>query len=68
MSANPRATIEELGKLEGEAELVNGAIVERPPSRDDPRRASQAAEASPPAGSASWPSPAESCLRAAPGV
>jgi Uma2 family endonuclease len=40
MSAKPRATIEDLYKVEGKAELVNGEIVEMPPSGDEPNRAS----------------------------
>ena len=40
MSTKPRATIEDLYKVEGKAELVNGEIVEMPPSGDDPNRAS----------------------------
>jgi Uma2 family endonuclease len=40
MSTKPRATIEDLYKMEGKAELVNGEIVEMPPSGDDPSRAS----------------------------
>jgi len=40
MSTKPRATIEDLYKVEGKAELVNGEIVEMPPSGDDPSRAS----------------------------
>src|SRR4051812_12505591 len=34
-----RATIEDLYKMEGKAELVNGEIVERPPSGDEPSSA-----------------------------
>jgi Uma2 family endonuclease len=34
-----RATIEELYKVEGKAELVNGEIVEMPPSGDEPSSA-----------------------------
>jgi hypothetical protein len=40
MSTKPRATIEDLYKVEGKAELINGEIVEMPPSGDDPNRAS----------------------------
>lgn len=40
MSTKPRATIEDLYRVEGKAELVNGEIVEMPPSGDDPSRAS----------------------------
>ena len=40
MSTKTRATIEDLYKVEGKAELVNGEIVEMPPSGDDPGRAS----------------------------
>ena len=40
MSTKSRATIEDLYKVEGKAELVNGEIVEMPPSGDDPSRAS----------------------------
>jgi Uma2 family endonuclease len=40
MSTKPRATIEDLYQVEGKAELVNGEIVEMPPSGDDPSRAS----------------------------
>jgi Uma2 family endonuclease len=40
MSPKTRATIEDLHKVEGKAELVNGEIVEMPPSGDDPNRAS----------------------------
>jgi Uma2 family endonuclease len=36
MSTNARATIEDLYKVEGKAELVNGEIVEMPPTGDDP--------------------------------
>jgi Uma2 family endonuclease len=39
MSTKPRATIEDLYQVEGKAELVNGEIVEMPPSGDDPSRA-----------------------------
>src|ERR671930_1236517 len=37
-----RATIEDLYKVEGKAELVNGEIVHMPPTGDDPGRASLA--------------------------
>jgi Uma2 family endonuclease len=40
MGTRSRATIEDLYKVEGKAELVNGEIVEMPPSGDDPNRAS----------------------------
>jgi Uma2 family endonuclease len=40
MSTKTRATIEDLYKVEGKAELVNGEIVEMPPAGDDPNRAS----------------------------
>src|SRR2546426_590182 len=36
MSIKARATIEDLYKVEGKAELVNGEIVEMPPAGDDP--------------------------------
>ena len=36
MSTKSRATIEDLYKVEGKAELVNGEIVEMPPSGEDP--------------------------------
>jgi Uma2 family endonuclease len=36
MRARTRATIEDLYKLEGKAELVHGQIVEMPPAGDDP--------------------------------
>ena len=36
MGIKTRATIEDLYKVEGKAELVNGEIVEMPPSRDEP--------------------------------
>ena len=36
MSTKTRATIEDLYKVEGKAELVNGEIVEMPPTGDDP--------------------------------
>ena len=40
MSIKTRATIEDLYKVEGKAELVNGEIVHMPPARDEPGRAS----------------------------
>ena len=40
MSVKTRATIEDLYKVEGKAELVQGEIVEMPPAGDDPGRAS----------------------------
>jgi Uma2 family endonuclease len=40
MSANTRATIEDLYKVDGKAELVNGEVVEMPPAGDEPGRAS----------------------------
>jgi Uma2 family endonuclease len=40
MGTRSRATIADLYKVEGKAELVNGEIVEMPPSGDDPSRAS----------------------------
>jgi Uma2 family endonuclease len=40
MSTKTRATIEDLYKVEGKAELVNGEIVAMPPAGDDPNRAS----------------------------
>ena len=40
MSTTTRATIDDLHKVEGKAELVNGEIVEMPPSGDEPGRAS----------------------------
>ena len=40
MRTNTRATIEDLYKVEGKAELVNGEIVEMPPAGDDPGYAS----------------------------
>ena len=40
MSIKTRATIEDLYKVEGNAELVNGEIVEMPPAGDEPGRAS----------------------------
>jgi Uma2 family endonuclease len=40
MSTKSRATIEDLYKVEGKAELVNGEIVEMPPSGDEPGRVS----------------------------
>ena len=36
MSTKTRATIEDLLKIEGKAELVNGGIVEMPPAGEDP--------------------------------
>ena len=36
MSTKTRAAIEDLYKVEGKAELVNGEIVEMPPAGDDP--------------------------------
>jgi Uma2 family endonuclease len=36
MRTNPRATIEDLYKVEGKAELVNGEIVHMPPTGDEP--------------------------------
>ena len=36
MSTKPRATIDDLYKVEGKAELVNGEIVEMPPAGEDP--------------------------------
>ena len=36
MSIKTRATIEDLYKVEGKAELVNGEIVEMPPAGEDP--------------------------------
>jgi Uma2 family endonuclease len=36
MRAKARATIEDLYKMEGKAELVNGEIVEMPPAGDEP--------------------------------
>lgn len=36
MSPKTRATIEDLYKVEGKAELVNGKIVEMPPAGEDP--------------------------------
>lgn len=36
MSTKPRATLEDLYKVEGKAELVHGEIVEMPPAGDDP--------------------------------
>jgi Uma2 family endonuclease len=36
MSAKTRATIEDLYRVEGKAELVNGEIVEMPPAGEDP--------------------------------
>ena len=40
MSPKTRATIEDLYKAEGKAELVNGEIVEMPPAGDEPGAAS----------------------------
>jgi Uma2 family endonuclease len=40
VSTKTRATIEDLYRVEGKAELVNGEIVRRPPTGDDPGRAS----------------------------
>ena len=40
MNTKTRATLEDLYKVEGKAELVNGEIVEMPPSGDEPGRAS----------------------------
>jgi Uma2 family endonuclease len=40
MSTKTRATIEDLYKVEGKAELVNGEIVSMPPAGDDPNGAS----------------------------
>ena len=40
MSSKTRATIDDLYKVEGKAELVHGEIVEVPPAGDDPNRAS----------------------------
>jgi Uma2 family endonuclease len=39
MSAKTCATIEDLYKVEGKAELVNGEIVEMPPAGDEPGQA-----------------------------
>jgi Uma2 family endonuclease len=39
MSIKARATIEDLYKVEGKAELVNGEIVEMPPAGDEPGQA-----------------------------
>jgi Uma2 family endonuclease len=39
MSTKTRATIEDLYKVEGKAELVNGEIVKMPPSGDEPSAA-----------------------------
>jgi Uma2 family endonuclease len=36
MSPKTRATIADLAKVEGKAELVHGEIVEMPPSGEDP--------------------------------
>ena len=40
MRTTTRATIDDLHKVEGKAELVNGEIVEMPPAGDEPGRAS----------------------------
>lgn len=40
MNAKTRATLQDLYKAEGKAELVNGEIVEMPPSGDEPGAAS----------------------------
>ena len=40
MSIKTRATIEDLYKMEGNAELVHGEIVHMPPAGDEPNRAS----------------------------
>jgi Uma2 family endonuclease len=40
MSTPSRATIEDLYRVDGKAELVNGKIIEMPPSGDDPSFAS----------------------------
>ena len=40
MSTKTRATIDDLYRVEGKAELVNGEVVEMPPSGDDPSFAS----------------------------
>jgi Uma2 family endonuclease len=40
MGTKTRATIDDLYKVEGKAELVNGEIVHMPPTGDDPGRAS----------------------------
>ena len=40
MSVKTQATIEDLYKVEGKAELVHGEIVEMPPAGDEPGRAS----------------------------
>jgi Uma2 family endonuclease len=40
MSTKTRATIEDLYKVEGKAELVNGEIIAMPPAGDDPNGAS----------------------------
>ena len=39
ISIKTRATIEDLYKVEGKAELVNGEIVHTPPAGDEPGRA-----------------------------
>src|SRR5215510_7638314 len=36
MNTKTRATIDDLYKVEGKAELVNGEIVEMPPAREEP--------------------------------
>ena len=40
MSIKTRATIEDLYKVEGKAELVHGEIVQMPPAGEDPGAAS----------------------------
>ena len=40
MSIKTRATMEDLYKVEGKAELVHGEIVHMPPAGDEPGRAS----------------------------
>jgi Uma2 family endonuclease len=40
MSPKTRATLKDLYKVEGKAELVNGEIIEMPPAGDDPGYAS----------------------------
>jgi len=40
VTLNTRATLEDLYKVEGNAELVNGEIVEMPPAGDEPNGAS----------------------------
>ena len=42
MSSNTRATIDDLYRVEGNAELVHGEIVHMPPTGDDPSYASGA--------------------------